>query len=403
MTGQEQITLASHSTWVNDVILSNDKKFLAARDDDCGVRLWNIPEGKQIAAFPRAEHSYERSSMVFSADSELLAVEMRYGKVQLFRSRTGEEFSTISGSLATCAFAPSGKAIAFAEPSGQTLSSLKLWDLTPGHAPRKCNAHGNIERIAFAPDGRTIAAFVSTGTGLLELKVWKADSLDEAGVLAVDIQSGDRLYFSPDSRFLVAIDNSDGVTTMVWDLRAQPARGAFEFRYVLPEFTRDGALMAASNWWTGRADLWNTTTFQKVASVQWSDRSLDRDELVVQSMKLTPDGKFFAMAALDNTESRGTAAVVYEIAERIGLIPENPWVTRLWDTTTGKELLRFNRDSVLSPDGRTLLTQFAEVKLWEMPPQWPIEFILTLLLSATLFTICLGALWPRKSTVAFPR
>ncbi|HEV3118277.1 MAG TPA: hypothetical protein VGY58_14600, partial [Gemmataceae bacterium] len=225
MTGRERITLASDLTWVSEVMLSNDKKLLAARDHSGGVRLWNIPEGKQIAGLPGAEHSSEPGTMVFSPDSEFLAVQMRYKDLQLFRTQTGEEFTTIGGSLATCAFAPSGKAIAFAEHDD---SILKLWNLAPGQVPREREAHGTIERIAFAPDGRTIAALVSTGTGVLQLKLWNADNLDEAGVLGVGAHNPDQLYFSPDSRLLVAV--LDGVIAMVWNLQAERPRQVFEFR-----------------------------------------------------------------------------------------------------------------------------------------------------------------------------
>jgi WD40 repeat protein len=398
-TGRERALLASPFTRADEVIFSNDNNFLAARGT-FEVRLWNIPESKEIALLPDAHGSHELHTIVFSPDGKLLAVEMA-AEIQLVRTETGQTLSTLPGWLATSAFAPSGSSIAFVKDED---SILKLWDLTPGHAPRECNARGRIVGVAFAPNGQAIAALAQMESGLLELRLWNAHALDEMAALTVGQYTSERLYFSPDSRLLVALLHGDaGVTAIVWNLQAQRPRQVFEFRRTIPEFTRDGALMAASDWWAGQAELWSTTTFQKVASFRWSNRSFERDELVVHWMKLSPDGKFYAAAAVDNTEPRGTAAVVEQIVERIGFTSGNPWTTRLWDTTTGKELLRFDRDSILAPDGRTLLTQSEEIQLWEMPPQWPMEYVSAFLLSTMLLTICLIALGRRRSTVTFPR
>src|SRR6266446_1847956 len=122
-TGREKALLASPFRRADEVVFSNDNNFLAARGD-FEVRLWNIPESKEIALSAGAHGSRELHTIAFSPDSKLLSVEMD-AEVQLVRTATGQTLSTIPGWLATSAFAPSGSSIAFVKDED---SILKLWD-----------------------------------------------------------------------------------------------------------------------------------------------------------------------------------------------------------------------------------------------------------------------------------
>jgi RNA polymerase sigma factor (sigma-70 family) len=214
--------------------------------------------------------------------------------------------------LGTVRFRHNGSVDAIAiSPDGKTLFgggglSVRAWDAATGKERRRFDFDGApeeyMEVIALSPDGKTLAA-----CGCYTICLW-------------EVESGKQLR-----HWKVTIER---VAPLAW----RRPRG-----YAFLAFTPDGKTLL-SRGPTGRGlYLWETATGKEV-------RRFDEHWGVItfRAHALSPNGK--------------TVAVVYEDE------PKKARQVRLWDVTTGKELLALPGDQAraaclaFSPDGKTLAT-----------------------------------------------
>jgi hypothetical protein len=112
---------------------------LAAGQDDNAVRVWNLSNGKCIAAYKNRE---QITFVTFSPDGSILASGHQNERthrnvlVRLTEVATGKElacFKGVSGPIFSLSFEASGKTLACGSSMAQGLSddSISLWELPP--------------------------------------------------------------------------------------------------------------------------------------------------------------------------------------------------------------------------------------------------------------------------------
>jgi serine/threonine protein kinase/WD40 repeat protein len=242
------------------------------------------------------------------------------------------------------AFAPDGRAVFSA--GGWT---VRQWDAATGQELRQLPHPGETGVLALSSDGRRLlcTSGVSLRTKVSEawLRLW--DPAD--GRL---IASEDRLEGLPKSAAL-SPDGQRGLVGMIngrvyaWD----PAGGAVRDVVARPEspnavatFLPDGHRFVLSD--GRRTTVWDTATVQQLAAFP-----TEPQRMVWQGL-LTPDGRTFVAAVVDNR-------------------------VHGWDLATGRERWNFTAQGggpvhclALAADGRRLLTGGPDgtVRLWELPP-----------------------------------
>ena len=205
--------------------------------------------------------------------------------------------------------------------------------------------------------------------------------------------------FSPDGRLLVAIGHHE---VAVSDLGTQPPQKVLDLQGV-HLFSRDEGLMLDVDWKNARVETWQTGTLRKCAVMHWETGDANNPTVDLQSADLSREGGLFAMVALNAKPRTNPLKDWFE--RHVTDLPDESLYTELWDARTGKHLATFNGRGFLSPDGRTLLTVSSEndLKLWDLPPQRPVEYKLGLALSAFLMLLlpcrwCFRKLTGRRPT-----
>jgi WD40 repeat protein len=237
-------------------VFTRDGKYLATAGSDNNVRLWAMPEAREIAHWPLDDGI---DSLAFSPDGKLLAA------------------STINSDVAI------------------------VWDLATRHVVAPFKEEGGYRQPTFSPDGRYLAASVSArysgaspipvaagAVVLWNTSTWKeVTRLDEAsGILAFSVDS--KLLATNEDKLLVT---SDGEFTKQFNARIWKVPTGKEVRLLAHPagatagaFTRDGARLV-----TASADgvrLWDLLT--------GGEMFLQRDAATL--IAVSRDGKYLATA-----------------------------------------------------------------------------------------------------------
>jgi WD40 repeat protein len=303
-------------------------------------------------------------------------------------------------------------------PQQRKALSVEGWQavLSPdGHRLAQRSAHGNVVRIwnlegqravlealcehksitdfyRFAPDGRTLVTAGRDGN----VRLWRLEN-GKAVPLAVlkgGKSSDPVLAFSPDGKTLATV--ADPKTVKLWDLTGTPVREKAVFEVRSPSawaspttlaFTPDSKTLVSANM-GGGLQLWDVSgsapRFLSVAGV---------DTWPVRALAVTPDGKtlFSAQQRLLRVWDR----VGNELRERVIPHGHTDAVTALdfspdcrtlassgsdnrvvlWDLTAAvpaaRHVLRGDGRVRFAPDGRSLVTGFKDLLLWDLNGKAP--------------------------------
>jgi WD40 repeat protein len=291
------------------------------------------------------------------------------------------------GGPSSVAFSPNGKRLAFAV--WHRKAALTIIDPSNGKqlAHRDLAGFG-IAQIAYSPDGQKIASMRSqTGT----VEVWDARTLRPLQTFNGHTGNGTGVGFGPDGRWLASACESDqDLTVRIWSLKAGReqaiCRGHQKSVQALAIDPAGRWLASASYDRTVR--FWNVTTGRELFQIVAPNDIL--------SLACRPDGNQIAVACFTpsvpiiDVQTRKTI-VTLQANRHVHLLQYSPDGHRLvtarsdhpqleiWDTVSGRELLRSDEDRggdpgvhdlAFSPDGRHIATadgHFDSIRIWSIP------------------------------------
>jgi RNA polymerase sigma factor (sigma-70 family) len=356
---------------VTALAFAPDGKTLAGRSLDFpGIRLWDVPSGKELTpvgakagtrpirspVWPGVDNF--PSSLAFSPDGRFLASGTTGGAVRLWEVRGGRERIPAVGHQGDVE-----RLVVSAD--GRTLTTyghddtVRRWEVTTGKQTHCLSLPPRAAQVVLAPDGATLAF----GAGGPTVRVWDVATGRERRSLPVPgrppedrIPGGYRgLAFAGDGKTLAVLDR--GPEVRLWDaatgkpLRVlrRPGPGAavedVTFAGCFTHSPRGTALALAAPGVGRRADqgvieVWDTATGKQLRRVEM--------KTWVNALAFSPDGRRLAAAHGDTVT--------------------------VWDAASGKELARLPATAsclALSPDGALLATGLAgsgdgSVRLWEL-------------------------------------
>jgi len=270
--------LNATSALISAVAISPDRKILAAASEDGAIRLWEIPEQREIANV--GSNLSPAEEMTFSPDGRVLAVVGYNNKIQLWNVAGLRRLGPLIAGNAI-AFDPAVHLMAAVSDGGVT----RLLSLASG---RQVGRSVPGQAAAFSPDGRTIATADNSGQILL----WNAATQALAGPpLGRSGQPVTQISFSPDGRVLAtaaSVDTTETGTVRLWNIASRREIGG-----KLPgntiAFGYDGSILAAES----------PTAIQlrDAATGQLIDTALaaEMNSFGVSSIGSSPDGPILAI------------------------------------------------------------------------------------------------------------
>jgi WD40 repeat protein len=358
-TRRELFSLRGHAARVTGVAFSPDGARLASSAFDGMVKVWDVtasPESVPVAAALRQACF----GVAFSGDGRRLATAGFDRTVKVVSAATGEVLLTCRGHdavIGCVALIADGRRLASADASG----TVRIWDATTGKAVRTLQALKGKQgaALAFGPGGR-LAWAGKDGTVIL----WEAQGRESgrfktsAGPRLGGLPGlGDRpgsggapaaVAFSPDGRRFASAGH---LGHKVWDVvtgRALLTLPAASTRLTLAlAFSADNRLLAVAEYHpsTGnRVTLWNLSDGRQVLVLAGGHLR------PINDLAFSPDGRRLASGDWDRA-------------------------VKVWDVTTGRELLTLPRARNLgaglafSPDGRLLASaDFGGLRVWDATP-----------------------------------
>jgi WD40 repeat protein len=124
-TGEEQLTLSGHSSYVQAVAVTADGKRVISGSDDNTVKVWNLETGEEQLTL--SGHSDWVLAVAVTADGKRVISGSDDNTVKVWNLETGEEIATFIGdsSFYSCAVTPNGLTI-IAGDAGGIVHFLKL-------------------------------------------------------------------------------------------------------------------------------------------------------------------------------------------------------------------------------------------------------------------------------------
>ncbi|PZV10947.1 MAG: hypothetical protein DCF22_15525 [Leptolyngbya sp.] len=371
LNGRLLNTLEGHKGAINSLSFSPDGQKIASASSDQTVKIWNLngKVEKTISIGNRVETiSFDPSGQKIASGGWDNVVRLWTIDGKLLHKMTGH-LSYIS----SVTFSPDGKVIASASDDSQ----VKLWNLEGQEISNLKGHEFGVRSVAFSPNGRTIAT--ASGDKIIQLWSWDGRQAKLLRPLKGHEAPVRSIGFSPDSQWIVS--GSADKTVRLWSIDGTPIsvfRGHTD-EVLSVSFSRDGGLIASASW-DKTVKLWNRQSTLLNVLVAHKD--------TVSGVSFSPDGKLIATASTDNTVKLWNlkGQVIQTISgdrlfTSVSFSPNGQSIAtasadntaRLW-SLNGQLLntLQGHRDPVLdvsfSPDGKLIATASADntVKLWQL-------------------------------------
>jgi eukaryotic-like serine/threonine-protein kinase len=337
------------------------------------VVLWQLPEGKMIAAYPVAHSFFDGEAFAVSPDLGLAAIPG--DSLQIIDLSTGKERWSVMDSnvyFGDAAFSPDGKILAVAYGRPRTDASIRLYDAASGKelcAPLK-DHRVVVSGLVFWPDGKTLASSSFDQT----IRLW--DVSDPAHVqprgkpLRGHTSSITALALLPNSQTLVS--GSWGGSVLAFNTAEMRNRKTF---VTLPDVRR----------WQFAADSNSLITIDQMGQVaEWQGNEFETKLPLFEidkkagPTKISEDSRLLAVG-LTNGDVELYNVAKHTLLRRFGHYTErvtdvaflpgstNLWVwtfgppimLHLWDLISFQEIQSWkdlNGPSCTSPDGRWYFT-----------------------------------------------
>ena len=372
-TGKYLKTLTGHTEPVYAVEFSPDGETIASGSADKTIRLWNMHTGKLIKTFTEAQTPIE-----FSPDGKVLLG--RSGsprQIQMLNVMTGELIKTLhwSSLVRSVVFSADSNIIAAGDYDGM----IRLWDATTGQTIKTFKAHTDtVVDVVFSPDGKTLATAGRDDT----MRWWDIQTAENIKTFSEYLGGYSGMKYSPDGK-TIAIERHD----KVWLRDASTGKHLITFEGHT-EYIAGSAFSPKKNIIaTGSADktarLWNADTGESI-------RTLTGHTHTVYTPVFSPDGNKLATHCRDNTLrlwdiNTGKNIITHE-RERQGMnftfspdsqilaIGSDAGAVSLLNTDTGEKIRTLLGHSsyvhppLFSSNGNTMVTYSKDrsVRLWNV-------------------------------------
>jgi WD40 repeat protein len=320
----------------------------------------------------------EYSRLCFAPDGTRLFIAHRDGAIQVWDVHRSEQvgscrLSATNGGLSILEVSPDGKLL------GVVFGNrFYVWPWSSDNTPTPLDLEGfrgRAIRLAFSGDGKRVAIGHGDPTGI---RVWDLRSgqlLEDLTGPSIGIYTGG-VAFTDDGIRLATPGVADQVVS-VWDMNRGQRVRQFDTEPFQPErvaISPDGQWIAAAPRIAARIRVWNVETGTEVA------RNAVGHQDAVNDLRFSPDGSRIITASDDGTvrtwhgAQRQLEHVLRHdyIVRGVAVSPDgkriasssNDNTVRLWDSTTGRELCRFEghgrmggvRPVAFSSDGQRLHT-----------------------------------------------
>ena len=395
-----------------NIRFSGDGKTLAIIEKD-GYKMWDIATRREIAAHSSIVEWFEvfPERFLLSEDGSILISADENGTVALWETKHTKQLHAITTGytkpFSALTFAPDGTTLA----SGDNIGNLQLWDTDRRSKQQTIKTgHNSLQGLAFTPNNVTLTAFVGRDT----IQQWNIATRKQTTdynfpntsttVASSWFDDGTSFElkasaFTPNGEKLV-IKNGETSTTEIWNIATDrpPQRLTGVASLWGPILlTPDGHILATQSNSRNAADLWNTHTGDRIATLKVSKNWIDKlsawfHNSSIYALAFTHDGKTLAVGTQDkhiqlwNVEDHqhigsleGHKHVVCELAfspDRKTLASgDTGGKIHLWEMPTHRHLTIFDghkgyvRALAFTPDGKTLASISGEdgtILLWNV-------------------------------------
>jgi WD40 repeat protein/uncharacterized caspase-like protein len=333
-----ELSRMTHEARIETLSPSPDGQWVATTwQGGRSVRIWSLPQGQEAA---RLVHGDSVSAVAWSPQEGSLATATSSGMACTW-VLMGEELVSMPGwgQHTGMLFTPDGQRLITATED----EPARIWEVATGKPLMQLGDTGGVHLLVLSPDGKSLA----TAAGPLAM-VWDVATGKERSRLRHKgfIHS---LAFSPDGAS-VASGSRDG-TARVWEVATGTEQVKVNHKGPVKAvaFSPQGKLLA-----TGGEDetarLWELATGKELLRLEHKPPQAPMTDTpsALESVRFSPDGRYLATATLDA-------------------------VARVWDTESGKELLRKTHSAlietlVFTPDGKAVAIANGEpsAKIWDV-------------------------------------
>ena len=199
-TGKKDFIFGLHNETIMSVTISNSGTVALLTYRDGSLKLINLEKGTLIKNINA--HSQWATSAVFTSNDSVIISAGTDNKIKWWKINTGELLTEVEGDAgwinALVKWSPDGKFLL--STGGQTLS---VYNMVTGTRIIQSGGASSFNVPEFSATGKYFAHVVKK-----EIFIWDTDPGKQFNKLAINTSFPDRMFFSPDEKYILCIDSA---------------------------------------------------------------------------------------------------------------------------------------------------------------------------------------------------